>query len=201
CTAPLERRTRPRLPSDLFRPDLRLRRLAAPIPPSGAPPLGRGAATAGITTPNCRFLPLSGLLVGRPLVCLPSILGDFAALRPLARRLEDTVATVGLDLTLPHDAARESIPDRAARAVRALRACWATGPYTLIGHSFGGLLAYEVARQLESGGGRVDLLVIVDIQTDAHTSLAERVPEAAECLATVAELIARSIGRPVRLPP
>src|SRR5262249_14119584 len=90
---------------------------------------------------------------------------------------------------------------RAARAVRALGERWPNGGHRLIGHSFGGLLAYEIARQLEASNTQVDLLAIVDIQADAPISLAENIPEPAECRATVAALIARARGEPVQLPP
>jgi thioesterase domain-containing protein/acyl carrier protein len=190
----LERRIACPIPLDLIPADFSIARLVAAITSSNNSPLPSGATTAGVTAPN--VLPLSRMTAGRPLVCLPSILGDFAALRPLVRHLEDnTIATVGLDLTPLRGTARESIPDRAARAVRALCARWTGGPYALIGHSFGGLLAYEVARQLEAGGAEVELVAIVDIQSDAHGAFSAHILDKAECLATVAKLIARS-GRP-----
>ena len=37
------------------------------------------------------------------------------------------------------------------------------GPVTLAGHSFGGILAYEMARQLEGAGRQVQLLALLDV--------------------------------------
>jgi thioesterase domain-containing protein len=50
----------------------------------------------------------------------------------------------------------------AARHVTALRSVQAHGPYHLAGHSFGGLVAFEIAHQLCDAGERVALLAILD---------------------------------------
>jgi acetoacetyl-CoA synthetase len=55
----------------------------------------------------------------------------------------------------------------AASYVLEVRAIQPRGPYSLAGYSFGGLIAYEMARQLVESGERVDLLGMVDVQADA----------------------------------
>ncbi len=50
----------------------------------------------------------------------------------------------------------------AAAHVQALRQVQAEGPYLLGGWCNGGLMAYEMARQLHAAGQRVDLLVLMD---------------------------------------
>jgi thioesterase domain-containing protein len=62
---------------------------------------------------------------------------------------------------------RRGIPDwtvrRAARRhLRTLRTVQPHGPYYLAGHSFGGLLAYEMTLQLEAAGEQVALLTLLD---------------------------------------
>jgi thioesterase domain-containing protein/acyl carrier protein/Tfp pilus assembly protein PilF len=52
-----------------------------------------------------------------------------------------------------------------AAAIRALRP---RGPYRLIGHSFGALLAFEVARQLAEAGGHVGFLALLDGSARLH---------------------------------
>jgi thioesterase domain-containing protein len=37
------------------------------------------------------------------------------------------------------------------------------GPYFLLGHSFGGVVMYETARQLAARGGRIGLVVLADV--------------------------------------
>ena len=49
--------------------------------------------------------------------------------------------------------------------VRTLQQVQASGPYQLAGYSFGGLLAYEAARQLEEAGQKVSMLAIFDTFT------------------------------------
>ncbi|MCL4265806.1 MAG: amino acid adenylation domain-containing protein [Anaerolineae bacterium] len=55
------------------------------------------------------------------------------------------------------------IPDLAAHYVAAMRTVQPEGPYYLGGYSFGGLVAYEVARQLRTQGEEVALLAILDM--------------------------------------
>jgi amino acid adenylation domain-containing protein len=55
-----------------------------------------------------------------------------------------------------------SVPEIAAGYVAAIRRHRPTGPYALLGISFGGILAYEVARQLDAVGERVNLLALLD---------------------------------------
>jgi acyl transferase domain-containing protein/thioesterase domain-containing protein len=58
-----------------------------------------------------------------------------------------------------------SIETIAGHYLREIRHLQPRGPYNLCGHSFGGFIAFEIARQLESAGDRVGLLVILDTVT------------------------------------
>jgi thioesterase domain-containing protein len=55
-----------------------------------------------------------------------------------------------------------NVGDMAARYVEELRAVRPSGPYHLGGYSFGGLVAFEMARQLSAAGERVALLAVLD---------------------------------------
>jgi thioesterase domain-containing protein/acyl carrier protein len=55
-----------------------------------------------------------------------------------------------------------TLPNVAARFVRGMREAQPQGPYLLGGLSFGGLLAFEMARQLHADGQQVALLVLMD---------------------------------------
>ncbi|HWA24155.1 MAG TPA: amino acid adenylation domain-containing protein [Lacunisphaera sp.] len=63
-------------------------------------------------------------------------------------------------------ASNEKQPDTfealAARYVGEIRAVQPAGPYHLGGYCFGGVLAYEVARQLAAAGDRIALVVLLD---------------------------------------
>ncbi len=59
-------------------------------------------------------------------------------------------------------AAARTIQAQAARNLAALRGAQPLGPYFLIGLCHGGLVAYEMACQLEQSGERVELLALLD---------------------------------------
>jgi thioesterase domain-containing protein len=56
----------------------------------------------------------------------------------------------------------EDLDEMAAEYVRAIRTVQPEGPYRLGGWSFGGAVAFEMARQLRAAGARVDLLALLD---------------------------------------
>ncbi|MFI7587492.1 AMP-binding protein [Spongisporangium articulatum] len=89
-----------------------------------------------------------------------------------------------------HALERRGIPDwsveaMARRHVRTLREFQPRGPYHLGGHSFGGVVAVEMAHQLRRAGEDVDLLVILDsyppdpakLPATERGSLAKRIRE------------------------
>jgi acyl-CoA synthetase (AMP-forming)/AMP-acid ligase II/thioesterase domain-containing protein len=72
-----------------------------------------------------------------------------------------------------------SVAAAARRHLRALRRVQPDGPYHLAGHSFGGLVALEMAHQLRQAGEEVALLVMLDSfppEPDLHTGLCRRSP-------------------------
>jgi thioesterase domain-containing protein/NAD(P)-dependent dehydrogenase (short-subunit alcohol dehydrogenase family)/acyl carrier protein len=54
------------------------------------------------------------------------------------------------------------VEDMAADYVKAIRSTQPEGPYHLLGYSFGGIVAFEVARQIVAQGGHVGLLGLLD---------------------------------------
>ena len=52
--------------------------------------------------------------------------------------------------------------DLAAHYLKEIRKFQSNGPYYLLGYSFGGLLAFEIAQQLHAAGERVELLGMLD---------------------------------------
>jgi len=55
-----------------------------------------------------------------------------------------------------------SLEAMAAHYVEAVRGLWPGGPYRLGGWSFGGVVAFEMARQLEDAGAEVELVALFD---------------------------------------
>ncbi len=56
----------------------------------------------------------------------------------------------------------ETVEEMAAHYVREIRLVQPEGPYYLGGHSFGGKVAFEMARQLRAKGDRIALLALID---------------------------------------
>lgn len=96
---------------------------------------------------------------GRPLFLTADALGSTAGYRALAVRLDDR-PVYGLEPTDAEPAG--DIRALAARHAEAMLAIQPTGPYTVGGWSYGGLVAHELADRLTAVGAEVDLLVTLD---------------------------------------
>src|SRR5438105_9094732 len=82
---------------------------------------------------------------------------------PLARALGPDRPLYALDpYRLDDLAVPPPLEEIAATHLEALRAIQPAGPYLLGGFCNGGLVAYEMARQLHAAGQTVDLLVLMD---------------------------------------
>jgi thioesterase domain-containing protein len=95
--------------------------------------------------------------------CLPGSDGDAGIFRNLAPYLPSGCAAFGINLTQVHtDSAQLSVESIAASCVRLIGSREHSGPIYLLGYSFGGLVAYEMARQLGERGQSVAFLGMVD---------------------------------------
>ncbi|HEX7312964.1 MAG TPA: amino acid adenylation domain-containing protein [Pyrinomonadaceae bacterium] len=100
----------------------------------------------------------------RPFFCVHPSGGNVVCYVELSRRLGTEQPFYGLQsLGLDGDAETPStIEEMAARYLVEVRAAQVEGPYALGGWSMGGLVAYEMARQLTEAGERVELLALFD---------------------------------------
>ncbi len=94
-----------------------------------------------------------------PLYCVHAVNGSVQEFAHLARRLDSAQPVFALTAPEPGD---YSLEDLAARHVRTLLATHAEGPYLLAGSCFGGVVAYEMARQLDAEGHEVRLVAMFD---------------------------------------
>ena len=131
-----------------------VRGLAAAVAADAA----RGTAHAPVLRPGS----------GRPLFLVADAWGQLNLYGGLAERLATERPLIGLQLPLLEDDGRHrDIPDLAREAVARLREVQPQGPYSLLGYSFGGLVAYATATELRRAGEEVRYLGLIDVRPPA----------------------------------
>jgi amino acid adenylation domain-containing protein len=133
------------------------------------------------------------------LFCIPAVDGYAFVYRPLAAELGGSAPLrvlqfPGLDGRSAPLATVEELSDA---LIERLRAVQPAGPYPLLGHSYGGLVAYEMARRLVASGETVPLLAMCDSHTPDAVPLLARWVRDVELLALAARRIWRTSGRKV----
>ncbi|MGJ7607440.1 amino acid adenylation domain-containing protein [Variovorax sp. LT1R20] len=108
-----------------------------------------------------------GSTQARTVFCVPGAGANATSFLEFASRSTGDASFIGLEAPalLGHDGDPPTLQQAAGRYVDAIRAVQPEGPYHLIGHSFGGWVALEAARQLLDAGATVAPVVLVD--TDA----------------------------------
>lgn len=97
--------------------------------------------------------------------------GDPLGLSQLAVRIQSVKRVIGVDFCRGDAQGRlpSTIQEMASRAHAAIRKVQPLGPYYLVGYSFGGLVAFEVARLLKDGGDNTALLGLIDTFFDQRS--------------------------------
>jgi thioesterase domain-containing protein len=122
----------------------------------------------GLHYPEMHYQPRIDIQTGMPgvtpLFCIPGAGDSVAAFHPLSQALSRDIPMYGLQ---PRGLDGDMVPyvdvDSAARAyVRAIKDAQPIGPYQLLGHSFGGWVAFEIALQLAAIGDEVAGLYLLD---------------------------------------
>lgn len=98
------------------------------------------------------------------------------------------------------DAAEVSIESMASLYLEQLRQLQPQGPYLLGGWCFGGTLAFEVARQLQSVGELVDGIVLIDTRAPIEANVPEDSDDAT-LLSWFARDLATPYGKSLRIAP
>jgi acetoacetyl-CoA synthetase len=101
---------------------------------------------------------------GPPLFFVHSLWGDVLGMRQLARAIETDVPIYGLRARglEPDEEPQESVEELARTYAETILEVQPQGPYRVAGHSFGALVAFEVARQLDERGVEVSWLGLID---------------------------------------
>jgi thioesterase domain-containing protein len=128
-----------------------------------------GSAPSAPQAPRKRFTHLVAMHDGEggertPFFLVAGMFGNVLNLRHLARLLGADRPFYGLQARglygdqAPHETFEQAATDYIAE----MRQVQPHGPYLLGGFSGGGITAFEIARQLEAAGEKVDLLVLLD---------------------------------------
>ncbi|SFX78277.1 amino acid adenylation domain-containing protein, partial [Pseudomonas sp. NFACC43] len=138
-----------------------LRQLAQALEQVLAQTEGQPAQTAGV---RASLVLQTGAAHAPCLFMIPGAGANVASFVPLVRHLGPHLTVIGLQAR-GSDGRREphaSVQAAASAYVREIRARVPQGPYYLLGHSFGGWLAFEVARQLQLEGAAVAPVMLID---------------------------------------
>jgi amino acid adenylation domain-containing protein len=154
-----------------------------------------------VPAPFSPLVPIQRGGEGRPLFCVHPIGGNVLCYAELSRLLGPeqpfyALQAQGLD---GQQAPLESIEAMAALYVEAIRTVQPHGPYQLGGWSLGGVVAFEMARQLQRQGETVELLALID-PTPVVPELEQVEPEPAQLAVLFARDAARLTGQTDWLP-
>ncbi|MCG8458573.1 MAG: amino acid adenylation domain-containing protein [Holophagales bacterium] len=120
------------------------------------------------------LVPLSRAAAGRPLFCAFPATGQVVCYLEMARRLEERPV---FGLQAVEGIWYRPLPEQAAELVAAVRRAAPVGPYLLAGWSTGGVLAFEMARQLRAAGEVVEGLYLIDTWAPVPEILPQRVDD------------------------
>ncbi|MFD2176705.1 hybrid non-ribosomal peptide synthetase/type I polyketide synthase [Veronia pacifica] len=104
---------------------------------------------------------LNKYAAGQPnLFCLHGSDGDVFVFKQLADQLADHINIIGIQA--PEASQAPTLEDIAAQYIQMIKQQQSSGPYYLCGFSSGGVLAWEMAKQLQRAGDTVDKVILID---------------------------------------
>ena len=137
----------------------------------------------------------------RPMFCVPGAGASVAAFAGLAQAMDARIPIYGLQ---PRGLCGQLVPHfdvhSTVRAyLQAIRSVAPRGPYRLLGHSYGGWVAAEMARQLEAEGEQVETLVVLDSMPPPTPDAPLRRLSRLEVLERLIEIYELGLQRPLGL--
>ncbi len=105
---------------------------------------------------------LNNIFQGRPVIWIHSEDGGIDGYQFMAKKSKRPFYAIETKMYSENDERYQSIRHLAAYYITIIKKIQQAGPYDLGGYSFGGLLAYEIVRQLQESGDKVDTLIMVD---------------------------------------
>jgi thioesterase domain-containing protein len=132
----------------------------------------QGRTPASMKGTRLPFVALQPLGSRIPVFCIPGADENPYYFRDLAKHLgQDQPFYVLRDLRPEVERGVYSIEEHAAYYCSAVRSVRQHGPYILGGHCYGGILAFETARQLVSMGEEISLLALFEVPTPGYPKI------------------------------
>lgn len=103
-----------------------------------------------------------------PLYCVHELGGEVISYWNLAQKVGEDQPVYGIRYAANDDASQITLQELAGSYLNDIRKIQPHGPYSLLGYSLGGLIAYEMAQQLYEMKEEVSLLAIVDARNPAR---------------------------------
>ncbi|WP_082339713.1 non-ribosomal peptide synthetase, partial [Pseudomonas sp. Pf153] len=145
----------------------------------------------------------SGHLGHTPIFCVPGAGDGATGFIHLTEALGPEWPIFGLqprgldDMAVPHS----RVEAAAACYVRAIEQLYPAGPVHLIGHSFGGWVAYAMAARLHSGGREVASLTLIDSEVPGDDGLAGKAYTTTAALQRLIDALQLSCGKSLGIDP
>jgi len=151
-----------RIPHNLFLEQPTIDAIASYLAVGESPKFEEDASVAPVQDNASTYL--LGLTGARPFFCVGGAVGAAYYLLPLARDVGSSRPFYGVRAP-GYDGAEEpldTVEELAEQYIESIRLVQPYGPYLLGGHSFGGVVAYEMGRQLRAAGEEVTRVVLLD---------------------------------------
>ncbi|WP_191488524.1 non-ribosomal peptide synthetase [Pseudomonas sp. FEN] len=156
-----------------------------------------GQARSG---PRGNLVPIRRTGSQRPLFLVHPLGGEVQYVRDLAPELDPQVPVYGLAASglASGEIPLTEVAAMATRYLAAIRQVQPQGPYRIGGWSAGGLIAYEMARQLQAGGETLEFLGIIDASARPDQAVPESLSEGQFLMAWLPEQVDPTLLRQLR---